>query len=532
MHFDRKGIVNSPFGTTVKMATVILCGELLIMLLTESIFKPLFEAQPFLWEFLNLVCLAIIVAPALQILVLNPMKRQQIKLEQQNDDLTITSATFEAMKGVVVTDINHNILKINHAFTTVTGYTSEEVIGKTPAILHSGRHDAEFYRSMLGTLERNRCWQGEIWNRRKNGEIYPEWLTITTVTSEKGHIYHVGIFSDISQRKALEEKVHFLAYHDRLTRLPSRELFYDRLSQAISQARRKHEYLALLFLDLDGFKAINDSYGHEAGDEVLKVTAKHLLSCVRDIDTVSRLGGDEFAIVLGGIDLPSDVTLIADKIIQSVNKPIMLQNRRKCSVGVSIGIAIYPDNAAEIDRLMNTADKAMYESKACGKNIYTFAKKQTQTNTLPWVTLNTSLLLNVPEMDRQHQALACTLNTLNFSVINNESTESIAQQLDDFVLQIRTHFTDEENLMDGYIDRNVHKQEHERLLRELDYLKNKFNSGGELLVLQSLKEWLFSHILGLDRQLADFLLQKKTGRTSIDSDATMPQHTDVDTAKI
>ncbi len=511
MHFNPIKIHNSPLGTVTRVAAVVLGGELLIRSLIKDIFKPLFghEVPLFFWELLDPVCLIAIVAPALQFLVFNPMKAQQIKLEQQKDDLAIAAATFDAQEGVIVTDVHHNILRANHAFTTITGYTSTEVVGKTPAILHSGRQGEEFYRSMLETLERDKYWQGEIWNRRKNGEIYPEWLTITTVTGEKGHVYHVGIFSDISQRKALEEKVNFLAYHDRLTRLPSRELFYDRLSQAVSQARRKQERLALFFLDLDGFKAINDSYGHEAGDEVLKMTAKRLLACVRDIDTVSRFGGDEFAIVLGGIEQLSDATLIAEKIIHNINKPIVLHDGSECGVGVSMGIAIYPDDAAEIDRLMSAADNAMYASKAGGKNIHTFAKKQTQANMSPWIAFDAALLLGIPEMDRQHLSLTDLLNTLNNAVINDDPPEEIARLFDDFAAQIRAHFTDEESLMDGYVDHGVHKLEHQRLLRELDYLKEKFNCGGELLVLQSLKEWLFSHIRGLDRQFADFLLQKE-----------------------
>lgn len=512
MNLDQIRKSNSPLGAMIKIVAIMLAVEFLIMLLIEGIFKPLFghDVSSFFWEFLNPVFLVIIVTFALHILVLNPIKQQQLELEQQKNDLKIAAATFDAQEGVLVTDIYHNILKANQAFTNMTGYTSEEVIGKTPVILHSGRQDKEFYRNMLEKLKHDKSWKGEIWNRRKNGEIYPEWLTITTVSGEKGHVYYVGIFSDISQRKALEEKINFLAYHDQLTRLPSRALFYDRLSQAISQARRKHENLALFFLDLDGFKTINDDYGHEAGDEVLKTTAKRLLTCIRDIDTVCRLGGDEFAIVVGSINTPADLSLVAEKIVLNVNKQIVLQDGRECSVGVSMGIAIYPDDATEIDRLMSAADKAMYESKAGGKNIHTFAKAQT--NTLPWIALDVTLLHGIPEMDHQHLHLADLLNKLNDAVINNVPTEGIALLLEEFATQIRTHFTDEESLMDecDYIDKSAHRHEHQRLLRELDYLKDKFNYGGELLVLQSLKEWLLAHVRGLDKQFADDFLLKKS----------------------
>jgi len=181
------------------------------MLSIEGIFKPFIgqDVSPFFWEFLDPVLLTIIVAPFLHFSVLKPMKMQQQKLELQKDELAIAAATFNAQEGVVVTDINHNILKVNQSFTNVTGFTSEEAVGKTPAILFSGKQDKEFYRRMRETLQRDKYWQGEIWNRRKNGEIYPEWLTITTVTGEKGHTYHVGIFSDITQRKVFEEKISF-----------------------------------------------------------------------------------------------------------------------------------------------------------------------------------------------------------------------------------------------------------------------------------------------------------------------------------
>jgi PAS domain S-box-containing protein len=275
MNSNFKKLSDSPLGAAIKVVLLILGAEFSIMVSIEGILTPLFgtEVSPLFWEFLDPVLLSVIVAPALHFLVLRPMKLQQVKLEQQKDELGIAAVTFNAQDGVIVTDARHKILKVNQSFTAITGYESCEVIGKTPAILQSGRQDKEFYRLMRESLEAHKFWQGEIWNRRKNGEIYPEWLTITPVVGETGNTHYVGIFSDITKRKSYEEKISFMAYHDRLTELPSRELFYDCLSQAMSNVRRKQDKLALFFMDLDGFKAINDNYGHEAGDEVLKTTS-------------------------------------------------------------------------------------------------------------------------------------------------------------------------------------------------------------------------------------------------------------------
>ncbi|MDX8398847.1 MAG: sensor domain-containing diguanylate cyclase [Gallionellaceae bacterium] len=372
-------IEDSPFVTMVKRAAVILTAELFIILVVEGIYKYVFgqNVPSFFWEFIDPFLLSIILAPIVYFSVLRPMRELQVKLEMHAEELGIAAITFNAHEGIVVTDASHNILKVNRKFSDVTGYTKEEAVGKTPAILNSGRQDKEFYRRMQEILEHDKFWEGEIWNRRKNGEIYPEQLTITAVTGKSGKICYVGIFSDISQRKASEEKIHFLAYHDQLTALPNRDLFYDRFTMAISQAKRKKERLAIFFLDLDGFKAVNDGFGHEAGDEILRTTAKRLLSCVRDMDTVARLGGDEFAIILGGIENPLTVTAVAEKIIQKLSEPMLLQDGGECGIGVSIGISIYPEDGNEIDKLMSAADSAMYESKARGKNTHTFSGRKT-----------------------------------------------------------------------------------------------------------------------------------------------------------
>ena len=433
--------------------------------------------------------------------------------KQAEEDLRIAATAFETDECIMITDKNANIIRVNRAFTELTGYDSADVIGKNPSLFHSGRQDPAFYRTMWKALSEDKFWQGEIWNRRKNGDIYPEWLTITGVADAQGNLTHyVAVFSDITQRKLDEEKISFLAYHDKLTGLPNRTLFYDRLSQAMSHVRRNGGRFALMFVDLDGFKAVNDGYGHDAGDEVLRVTAKRLLSCVRDVDTVARLGGDEFAIVLGEVTQPVDISAVAEKIIHKAMQPVLLHDDRKCGVGASIGIAIYPDDGTEIDSLMGAADAAMYQSKSAGKGTYTFSSKDVAggAENQPWMAIDETYLLGIPEMDQQDLELAQLLNQLNASVKDSESVLELEKLFDEYILKMRSHFEDEERLMDltGY-NGDMHKHEHQRMLAEADELRRKFFKGGEFVVLQSLKGWLLSHVLHFDRELAGFLAQHR-----------------------
>lgn len=311
-----------------------------------------------------------------------------------------------------------------------------------------------------------------------------------------------------TQKRILER----LAFHDRLTGLPNRTLFFDRLAQAMSLARRREKHLALLFLDLDGFKAINDSYGHEAGDELLKITARHLRASIRESDTPTRLGGDEFAVILGELGQPEDAAVIAEKIIRNLGTPVILHNDIECSVGVSIGIAIYPDHASEIDRLLTAADHAMYESKHNGKNTYTFFNKamlQQQDEEPSWVTLDDAHRLGVPEIDQQHAELVNMLNRINDAVKNNAPHETLSQMFDDLVAYTDFHFRSEEYLMDesGFPDSEAHKKEHRLLVEESHYLKERLIDGSELLALQSLKDWVLAHIQFMDRRVAEHLLR-------------------------
>lgn len=272
--------------------------------------------------------------------------------------------------GVMITDAELHIRSVNPAFTSTTGYSEAEVLGLTPHLLASGRHDAAFYQEMWRQILQNGRWQGEIWNRRKNGEIYLEWLNIVAIRDVQGHVLHyAGIFSDIVTQEHVRQRLHSLAYYDALTDLPNRELFHDRLHNALVQARRERRELALMFVDVDHFKPINDSLGHAVGDSLLRVIADVLRQCVRESDTVARLGGDEFTIILTSLSGAADAAQVAGKIIAAFGQPFQVDGH-ELTVGVSIGIALFPDDAHDEAMLLRNADAAMYAAKQAGRNNY------------------------------------------------------------------------------------------------------------------------------------------------------------------
>ncbi|AMK76647.1 diguanylate cyclase (GGDEF)-like protein [Methylomonas methanica] len=250
-------------------------------------------------------------------------------------------------------------------------------LGQNMNLLNSGIHDALFFAEMWNSIDNKGVWQGEIWNRRKNGNIFPEWLTISAVKGADDTITHyVGTMMDITARKAIEQHVHHLAHYDALTDLPNRTLLIDRLHQAIAQARREHSLLALLYLDLDKFKPVNDSFGHDVGDLLLKEVANRLEACVkRETDTVSRLGGDEFVILLSQLDRQSAAGLVAENILTSLSQPFVIQ-QHILDISSSVGIAIYPDDGLDANTLMKNADHAMYQAKCAGRGCFRFFRPE------------------------------------------------------------------------------------------------------------------------------------------------------------
>lgn len=275
-------------------------------------------------------------------------------------------------EGLLVTDVDNRIIDINPAFTRLTGYELAEIVGKDASILHSERQSSDFYLEKARQIKRTGRWQGEVWNRRKNGEIFAEWLTINTIYHDDGSIHRrVALFSDITDRKKSEELIWTQANYDHLTQLPNRRMFLDRLAQDIKKTHRNGEKLALLFLDLDHFKEVNDSLGHDFGDILLIEAARRIALCVRESDTVARLGGDEFTIILNELDDTSRVELIAENIIQALSQPFDLQGK-DAYVTASIGITLYPDDALDVEHMLKNADQAMFVSKRAGRNRFSF----------------------------------------------------------------------------------------------------------------------------------------------------------------
>lgn len=289
--------------------------------------------------------------------------------KQQEDSLKLAARVFgEAHEGILITDAQANIVDVNPTFCEITGYTREEVIGKNPKLLQSGKHPPEFYSDMWQTLLQHRHWRGEVWNRKKNGELYAELLTMSALCDEHGQaINYIGLFSDITPIKQQQQMLELLAHYDALTQLPNRTLFADRLMQAIAHSKRDKALLAICFLDLDGFKQVNDQFGHDAGDTVLVEVSNRLHACLREEDTVSRHGGDEFALLLGDLHSIDECTQTLERLHQAIIEPYTLGEHSIC-IGVSSGITIYPLDDADPDTLLRHADHAMYQAKLAGKN--------------------------------------------------------------------------------------------------------------------------------------------------------------------
>jgi len=317
-----------------------------------------------------------------------------ISVEKANDDyLRQAAAMFEtAREGVMVTDAHTQILIVNRAFTSLTGYTATEVLGKLANILKSGRQDEAFYRFMWSELDKTGFWQGEIWNRRKNGEIYPQLLSISAVRNEYQQVAHyVGVFSDITQLKDAVERLDYLAHHDPLTDLPNRLLLFARLAHCIELSSRERKSAALLMLDLDRFKDVNDSFGHLAGDELLQKVATRLTRRLRGVDTVTRLGGDEFALLLEDLSHPQDAALVATEIIEALSEPWRLSNGAEVRIGVSIGISLFPEHGKSSEALLQHADAALYRAKAEGRGNFKYFTEDLTTAAMRRINLESLL---------------------------------------------------------------------------------------------------------------------------------------------
>jgi diguanylate cyclase (GGDEF)-like protein/PAS domain S-box-containing protein len=298
--------------------------------------------------------------------------------KRAEQELRIAAVAFEADEGIMITNADKIILRVNKSFTKITGFSAEEAVGQKYPMLLSGKHDDQFYRDIWDSLSSKHHWYGEIWNRRKNNEVYPEWLNITAVTNNKGEITnYVASFADITVRRAAEEKIELLAFYDPLTGMPNRRLLHDRLQQSFTASVRHNNHGALLFIDLDHFKILNDSKGHNIGDILLVEAAKRLQACIRKVDTAARLGGDEFVILLGDLgeeeeQAASEVEAICEKILSALSQPYALKGYEYHG-SASIGIYLFCRNDdTSVEEALKCADNAMYQAKNAGRNTLRF----------------------------------------------------------------------------------------------------------------------------------------------------------------
>jgi diguanylate cyclase (GGDEF)-like protein/PAS domain S-box-containing protein len=327
------------------------------------------------------------------------------RMIERENQLRIAATAFETQEGIMITDANNNIIKVNQAFKNITGYSAEDVLGKNPRILSSGRHDKEFYAAMWRSVLATGSWQGEIWDKRKNGEIFPKWLTITATKDAKGTITHyVGTHTDISERKAAEAEIQKLAFYDHLTQLPNRRMLVQKLGEALAFSSRSRRTGALLFIDLDHFKTLNDTLGHDVGDILLQQVALRLTSSLRkndavarlgEPDVVARLGGDEFVVMLEDLseqtlEAAKKTKIVGEKILDKLNQPYLL-GKLDYHCTASIGATLFTDSQQSIDELMKQADIAMYQAKKEGRNTMRFFDPYMQNTINARVTLEGEL---------------------------------------------------------------------------------------------------------------------------------------------
>lgn len=427
--------------------------------------------------------------------------------KQAEVDLRIAATAFESEDGMIVTDANTVILRVNRAFTRITGYPAEEAIGKTPRILRSDRHDDGFFAAMWETIQYSGSWHGEIWNRRKAGDVYPAQLTISAVKESSGEITHyVATMHDITKRKQLEDEVQQLAFYDPLTRLPNRRLFQDRLSQALTWAKRSQTRMALLFIDLDKFKPINDQHGHEIGDWVLQVVARRIENCIRASDTAARIGGDEFLVLLPGLQHNEDSLVVAEKIRTALDQPIITPDQLSLHATSSIGIAIYPDHADTEQDLLRFGDRAMYQVKNAGGNSVTLFSLNTdqpadetcdaEDHSIVRLNWKPAFACGQETIDKEHQELFRLSNIL-LEKVAAQSSElgQIEAAFDALLNHIVEHFAHEEDILQAHAYERLaeHLRIHQALVAKACRLRQSMKTE---ISLGAMVDFLVTEVVG------------------------------------
>lgn len=505
------------------MALALLANCVFATLKNEHIFHS-GVTSPFdpAWEISIYYVASILVAVACTVFyVLLAAQKLQESLDAElqerarvNATLQVANLLYQATsEGMLVTKADGTITNVNPAFTALSGYAADEVIGKTPRVLKSDRHDAAFYTAMWRDLQKTGEWKGEIWNRHKNGHLFAEHLTINTLYATDGSAQsHVALFHDVTRQKLSAEKIFYQANHDRLTDLANRHAFFEQFAVELSRARRAGTRVGLLFMDLNRFKPVNDQYGHEAGDVVLKVASQRWGACIRATDTLARMGGDEFALLVGGLSSSDEILGIAQKLSQALEQPIDLPTGQQCQVGVSVGIAVYPDHALEMDSLIAAADAAMYICKTKGVGGFALSSNETRTDSshAGWIALGDADRVGVQIIDAQHGHMIALVNDINRAVLSGKPDDELKLLFQELLAYAAEHFATEQQLMaeHHYPGQDAHDSQHAHLTGQLTEIFDRFEPGDEMRLLQTTKDWLMGHIQNADKPLGAFLMGK------------------------
>lgn len=378
--------VTAPKSTrSVAWLLTVLVGAVFVV---EALVMALLPMLPPMSELaaalLDATLLSFFISPLFYFLAFRPLTSNIADLNASQARLQLAASVFShAREGIMITEIDGTIVEVNDTFSRITGYSRQDVVGRNPRIMRSGRHAPEHYKAMWRALIKDGYWDGEVWNRRKNGEVFAEVITISAVSDGTGTPRHyVALFSDVTQLKDRESKLEHLAHYDALTGLPNRILLADRLRQAIAQSQRRNNSSAVVYIDLDGFKAVNDTNGHEVGDELLIAISRGMHEEMRDGDTLARVGGDEFVAVLIDIVNLEDCEPILLRLLQAAACPVTVRGA-VVQVSASIGVAFCPQDGLDSDQLLNYADQAMYGAKQAGKSRYQVFGMQGEKDSVP-----------------------------------------------------------------------------------------------------------------------------------------------------